>query len=185
MKTKKMNKKQLSLLISLVLLCTVTIGVTLAYIVDQTDPVENKFNPSYVTCEVDEDFTDNVKKDVSIKNTSDIDAYIRAKVVVTWQAADGNIAAEKPVAGTDYSISFANGTDWDLETTDGYYYYEAHVKPEENTDILISECKPLKAGPDGYTLHVEIIADAIQSTPADAVTEAWGVTVYDNGIISK
>lgn len=174
MKRDRMNKKQLTLLISLMLLCTMAVGMTLAYIVTQTSPVENKFNPSHVTCQVDEQFENNIKSNVKIRNTSDISAYIRAAVVVTWQDAAGNISSVKPVSGTDYSITYKENTGWS-KGSDGYYYYSSSVAPEGNTEVLISKCEPLKDGPQGYTLHVEIIAEAIQSTPADAVKDAWPV----------
>jgi hypothetical protein len=32
-------------------------------------------------------------------------------------------------------------------------------------------------GPEGYYLNVEIVAEAIQAEPANAVQEAWGVTL--------
>ena len=181
MKRDRMNKKQLTLLISLMLLCTMAVGMTLAYIVTQTSPVENIFTPSHVTCQVDEKFKDNVKSDVKIQNTSDIEAYIRAAVVVTWQDEAGNISSVKPVSGVDYSITYNNSPGW-IKGSDGYYYYSSPVAPDGYTDVLISECKPLKDGPQGYTLHVEIIAEAIQSVPADAVEQAWNVTVTDGSI---
>lgn len=183
MKIKNMNKKQLILLISLMLLCTMAVGMTLAYIVTQTSPVENKFNPSHVTCQVAEQFNNNIKSDVKIQNTSDIEAYIRAAVVVTWQDEAGNISSLKPVSDEDYSITYKESAGW-INGSDGYYYYSSPVAPDGYTDVLISECKPLKDGPQGYTLHVEIIAEAIQSVPADAVEQAWNVTVTD-GSISK
>ena len=39
--------------------------------------------------------------------------------------------------------------------------------------------------PDGYSLSVEKIADAIQSVPKDAVESSWPVTVNEDGTISK
>ena len=183
MKIKNMNKKQLILLISLMLLCTMAVGMTLAYIVTQTSPVENIFTPSHVTCEVTEDFNEEktLKENVAVMNTSDIEAYIRAAVVVTWQDEAGNISSVKPVSGVDYSITYNNSPGW-IKGSDGYYYYSSPVAPDGYTDVLISECKPLKDGPQGYTLHVEIIAEAIQSVPADAVEQAWNVTVTDGSI---
>ena len=38
--------------------------------------------------------------------------------------------------------------------------------------------------PNGCSLRLTILADGIQSEPADAVTQAWGVTVT-NGTVSK
>ena len=39
--------------------------------------------------------------------------------------------------------------------------------------------------PDGYSLSVENIADAILSVPKDAVESSWPVKVDDDGTISK
>ena len=51
------------------------------------------------------------------------------------------------------------------------------------TPILIKSCKPNDGrNPEGYALSVEILADAIQSEPAKAVKEAWGMTVQNGRI---
>lgn len=47
--------------------------------------------------------------------------------------------------------------------------------------VLVDKCEQLIREPNDYHLVVEILADAIQSTPATAVQDAWGVTVGDNG----
>ena len=51
------------------------------------------------------------------------------------------------------------------------------------TPVLIKSC--IKAtgaqAPAGYDLQVTILADGIQSVPADAVQQAWGVTVDSSG----
>lgn len=154
------------------------VGMTVAYLMDATEEVVNTFTPSTVTSEVDEDFDDEntVKKDVKIQNTGDIDAYIRAAVVITWQDKDGNVYPQTPVAGTDYSITWSK-TGW-VDGNDGYYYYSKKVGADAKTGVLISECQPLKAAPaEGYTLHVEILGSAIQAEPDEAVKSAWGVTV--------
>ena len=39
--------------------------------------------------------------------------------------------------------------------------------------------------PDGYFLSVEIVASAIQAKPTSVVTSQWGVTVANDGTISK
>lgn len=181
----KYNKKQLGLLISIILIATVTVGGTLAWLIDHTDAVTNTFEPTEVTCAIDETMEDNVKTDVKVKNTGGVDAYIRAAIVVTWQDSEGNISSVKPVEGmgNDYVITFSDNRGW-RKGSDGYYYYSSAVAPKALTDVLIETCYPLNVGPEeGYTLHVEIIADAVQATPAQAVIDAWGVTVT-NGTIS-
>ena len=176
MTTKKWTIKQLSLLIAILLLSVATVGGSLAYIFTNTDPVQNTFTPSEVTCMIDEDMsTDKTKKEnVKVINTGDTAAYIRAAVVITWQNAAGEVLGELPVAGTDYTIDFGD-TGW--KAKDGYYYYTSPVAADGGTTAnLIDSCVVINTAPvAGYTLHVEIIADAIQSNPADAVTEAWGV----------
>ena len=37
------------------------------------------------------------------------------------------------------------------------------------------------SAPDGCSLRLTILADGIQSVPADAVQQAWGVTVDSSG----
>lgn len=175
MKTKRWNKKQLCLLLSLLLILTVTAGGTLAYIVTNTGNVTNTFTPAEVTCAVQETFENNVKNDVCIQNTGNADAYIRVAVLMTWQDESGNVAPT-PVSTSDYDISYNTDSYW-VESGD-YWYYTKPVAPEESTDALIDSCMP-KKNLDGYTLHVEIVADAVQSQPADAVKTAWGVTISE------
>ena len=179
MRRRKSNKKALALLVSVILLVTVVVGATLAYLVDVKGPIENTFTPSNVTVEVNEEFDGKEKKDVSIKNTGDTAAYIRAAVIVTWQNADGEVLGQKPVEGTDYT-TFTSDNGW-VNHTDGYYYWTKPVDPGKNTGILIKEIK-LKDGvtpPSGYFLCVEIIASGIQSDGTKegtkAVVDAWGI----------
>ena len=179
MTNKKWTIKQLSLLIAILLLSVATVGGTLAYIFTNTDPVQNTFTPSEVTCMINESMSGTEKKDVTVTNTGDTEAYIRAAVVVTWQNGDGEVLGELPVLDTDdnegdYIIDY-NSTDW-TKGDDGYWYYKSAIGVNATTENLINSCVIVNTAPAaGYTLHVEIIADAIQANPADAVTEAWGV----------
>lgn len=185
MRTKTVRKnKKLILLISMVaiLILALTAGTTLAWLKVQTGAVVNTFTPAVVTSQVDESIDGAVKKNVKIKNTSNIDAYIRVAVVVNWVDASGNVAAQKPVKGTDYTIDYKPASGW--WERGGYYYYSSAVAPEGRTDVLISSCQ-LASGakvPEGYSLSVEIIADAIQSVPAKAVEDSWGVKVVNGAI---
>lgn len=173
----------------LILAAVLAIGGTLAYIIANTTPVKNEFTPGEVRCEVEETFKDNVKSDVKIKNTGNTAAYIRATYVVTWQKDDGTVNGKMPVVGTDYTIKFADDSDW-IQIGDYWYYtlpvlpFEAGVETGE-TGVLIDSCKLAEgaAVPTGYHLSVEIIASAIQSEPASVVAEKWHVAV-DNGKIT-
>ena len=183
-------KKSIALLVSLILVLSVTIGVSLAYLVATSGSVENTFSPSRVTTEVNETFDGNVKTNVSIKNTGDTTAYIRAAVVVTWQDENGNVHGTVPANG-DYEITY-NLYDqtnpvgkWELGT-DGFYYWTSPVAPDATTGVLITEAKPLKAAPaEGYTLCIEILGSGIQSVPTTVIVENWeSVTGVTNDVLN-
>ena len=188
-------KRLATLLVSLLLVLGVAVGGTVAFLSTRTDRKVNTFTPSKVTCEVTETFNDNVKSNVAVQNTGDTTAFIRAAINVTWmkdaetgteyEAADQTVSAKIPVEGTDYSITFAQNTNW-IQGADGYYYYQLPVKPQDSTEVLIEECKLQNNAsvPDGYHLSVEIVASAIQSAPDSVVQSMWHVTV-ENGIITS
>ena len=186
------TKKPVALVAILVLLCCAVAG-TVAYLVTSTGPVTNTFTPASVTTEVEETFDGTTKSDVRIKNTGNIDAYIRAAVIVNWADAQGNVSGT-PVKDSDYvmDLNIDTGTTtnapW-FKGSDGYYYCKTAVKSVKQdtkdcyTPVLIKSCiKATSAqAPAGYDLQVTILADGIQSVPADAVQQAWGVTVDSSG----
>lgn len=170
--------RQVLLLAALVVIAMGVVGGTVAYLVTNTTPVVNTFEPGYVTCIINEDFKDGdtVKKNVTVTNTGNVDAYIRAAIIVTWK--NGNdIAATVPAKGTDYTLVL-NEDDW--VEHDGYYYYKnGSVAPNGGTTTnLIKSCEVIGSN-GGYTLSVEILADAIQSSPDEAVKQAWGDKALD------
>ncbi len=180
-KRHKQKRKNRALLVSLILLLTITVGGTIAFIYTKTEGVKNTFNPSKVTCSIEETFDGKIKSNVSIKNTGDTEAYIRAKIIVNWMDTNGNISAVKPVAN-DYSLTLGDMNNW--LNIGGYYYYTSPVGVNASTDILISKCEQLQEK-EGYLLSVEILAEAIQSTPSAAVEESWNVTIAEDGTISN
>ena len=179
-----MSKKKVILLFGFPILL-ITLGITYALMFDQTEPVNNEFRAASIYNPlIKEDFTTGnlVKKNVKISmSEASYQSYIRAKVIVNWQDDDGNALAEPPELGVDYSITYTLGN-WML-SNDGYYYYKYPITGE--TDVLISEAKVLKKAPkSGYKLNIEIIAQAVQSVPQDAVRESWNVLLDQNGNIS-
>ena len=192
---KNLTKKRLTvLLVSLSLILVVGVGVTLAYVFASTGNVVNTFTPSKVTCAVVENnsATENTgnpvnvesKSNVMIKNTGDTEAYIRVAVIFTLKnATTGNVLAISPdKLNTCYSIDWSDNFDgqnnaeqtWVKLESDGFYYYKKPVQPGYLTDSLISSCTPISANiPEGYVLSVEIVASAIQSTPANVVGDNW------------
>ena len=171
---KSAKRKSIIVLFSLVLILVFAVGGTIAYIVTNTENVENTFTPGQVACEVEEpQFTGSVKENVAIRNTGNTEAYIRAAIVVTWKDCEnGNVFGKMPDSD-DYELEI--GGDW-LKSSDGYYYCKSVVAVGEQTPVLIASCQPKEnaKNPGGnYALSVEILADAIQSTPDNAVEESW------------
>lgn len=166
----KKNKKLILMLTATVLLLTLGVSGTIAYLIDTTDDVENTFTPANVASKVVETFEDNVKSDVKIKNTGNTDAIIRAAIVVTWKDAQGNTMAQKPVPDTDYTLTLNVGDaagQWTSKNEGDmtFYYWNETVEPDATTGVLIKECKLTETGADytDRTLCVEVIGSAIQS----------------------
>lgn len=171
---RRRSHKPTLLMMALAIVLGAFVGTTVAYLFTNTDALTNTFNPAKVTVDVPEEFNGNVKNNVKVKNTGDIEAYVRAAVVVTWQDDNGNVHPTAPVAGTDYNVTFPADTGW--VKSGNFYYYTKPVAAGASTGILLTNCKPVEGkAPEGYHLSVEILASAIQSEPASAVVEAWGV----------
>lgn len=180
MNKKKWTIKDLSLLVCIVLIATVTVGGSLAYLFTNVGPLTNTFTPSKVACEVTEDdFDGKTKSNVKIKNTGNTDAYIRAEVIVTWRDADGNILPQVPEKDIDYEITYVLNNGWSEK--DGYYYYNKSIAPGDSTGVLIDNC--VQKTDNGHNLCVEIVAEAIQSKGIDSSTNktpaelAWNVSL--------
>ena len=175
----RMNKLAI-LFIAVVMLIGAVVGSTVAFLVTKTAPVENKFTYASVSCTVSETFKGATKEKVQIQNTGTTDAYIRATYVVSWLNKDGSIASVPQGTTPDgyiLSISENPNNAW-TKGTDGYFYYLTPVAPGGLTDGSLVNCTvtyPQGVEPE-YILSVEILATAVQSTPAKAVREAWGVT---------
>lgn len=158
-----------ALTVALALILTVAIGGTIAWLVTKTDGITNTFQPSKVTCEVEENFDGKVKTDVNVKNTGDIDAFIRVKLV-TYRTNDKG----QHIGGTaDLTTQLTLKAGW--VEYDGFYYYTKPVAPNDYTGVL-ADAITLAAytDPDGGHQAIDVMAEAIQSVPEDAVKAAWG-----------
>ena len=185
------------------------VGGTIAFLSAETGTVTNKFTPGEVTTAVVETNTDaGAKTNVFVKNTGNVEGYIRAAVVVTWQNESGQVYGSAPVSklevtGDDpynYEIVLSDSEndgksgEWKL-ASDGFYYWTEPVKSMEEADndcgtgYLILSCEQVGEAPaPGYFLCVEIIASGIQSLPASVVADEWksGVSGVDDetGVLS-
>lgn len=175
----RMNKLAI-LFIAVVMLIGAVVGSTVAFLVTETAPVENKFSYAKLSTEITEDFTGTTKSNVRVKNTGDTAAYIRAAYVVTWRDMSGNVVPSVPDGYTYTLTENPNGT-W--KKIDDCFYYPYAIGTKESTDGSLLTCTVTHPDNPEYVLHVEILASAIQSTPEDAVREAWGVTIA-NGVVT-
>ena len=178
-RTRKLNILPVILVAACLLIAGSASGVW-AYLSSQPDEIENTFVPATVTCAVEETFENNVKSDVTIRNTGTVNAYIRAAVIASFVTEDGKVLATAPVEGTDYTVTWGNNG-W-KQGSDGFWYYSKPVSPNAATPDLIESATSVTA-PQGARLNLQIIASAVQSAPAKAVTEAWGVSVTNGEII--
>ena len=153
------------LLIAVLLLVSTAVGSTAAFLVTKTEPVVENFAYAQFSCQV----TDTM----GVKNTGTAPAYIRASYAVNWRDGEGIIAAVTP---DGYSCDLDENQGAWVDGGDGYFYYPAPVAPGGETPSLLT-CSVSRPENPEYTLSVEVVAEAIQSNPAEAAEDAWGVTV--------
>ena len=174
-------RKSVATVLSLLIILTVSVGGTLAYLITHTDPVRNQFTPSYVACQVTEDFDGKTKSNVNVTNTGDTEAYIRVKLV-TYRVNDKG----DHIGGTAEIPGFKPGTNW-VKYYDGYYYYTKPVAPGKSpaTELIDESGITLSgtyADADGGKQVIEVMAEAIQSGPAEAVGNSWGVSISEGRV---
>lgn len=174
------KRRMVTVVLSLVLLLALSIGGTVAWLNARTPEVTNTFTPAHVTCEVEEKFdkTTGVKTNVNVTNTSDIDAYIRVKLV-TYRTND----AGQHIGGTAELPQFTLGENW--VEKDGYYYYTLPVAPGEQPAANLADSMTLTASyedADGGKQAIDVMAEAIQSVPEKAVADAWGVKIAPGSV---
>ena len=178
--------KPIALIISIILVAGLAIAGTTAWLTNKTNSVTNSFTPGKVTTTVTENFDGTTKSDIHVKNTGNVDAYVRASVVMNWVDKDGNVVADDTQFHDLSQLTL--GTNWVLGK-DGYYYYTQRVAPykEGNTDgvgltgVLFTGNITEPPNTNGNHLQVTILAEGIQADGVDsngnaAVVVAWGST---------
>lgn len=170
----------------LIFLLTTTIGLSLTYLNSKSNVLTNTFIPSTVACQVVEDFNGQVKSNINVENTGDTKAFIRVKLISYRVNSD-----EERIGGTAYISDFTLGEGWFQQ--DGFYYYSypvaANEKPSEDLvsskGITMIDFDILENDLDGGKQVIEVMAEAIQSDPLDAVLEAWKVQAAGDEIKNK
>ena len=112
-----------------------------------------------------------------MKNTGTIDAFIRVKLV-TYRTNDQG----QHIGGTASLPNFTLGKGW-VKYGD-YYYYTLPVAPKEKpeADLISSITLESYTDVDGGHQAIDVMAEAIQSEPARAVGQAWGVSISQGSV---
>ena len=173
-------KKTGVLLAALVLMVSLTVGGTLAYLASGTDAVENVFEPTEVTIRIDEEFDGYVKENVGVTNTGEIPAYVRLMLVETWVKV-GEDGSRTPVAKPEGAKIIYTPTapeNWWGNTSVNIWYYTKPLAPGASA-TLFSSIQYI--APEGYAVDVQLLGGGVQAEPADAVKEAWRIVTDEQG----
>ncbi len=173
------SKKYIVILASILLaLALCTVG-TLAYMFRETDEAEDPLEVAKVSCEVSERFENNKKSEISVKNTGNINAYVRVRLVPYWVDSNGNrIYKSASVPSFSYDSNA-----WLADGANNTYYYRLPLSPSSSTPSLPTS-DIILAAEDGCYLVLDVVAEAIQAEPTASVTEAWSVNVDLDGKIT-
>ena len=186
-----LSRRAALLVLSVVLILSVSVGGTLAYLIRETGPKTNTFIPGEVTTSTEEKFDEQVKKDVYVqngKNDGSLPVYVRAKVIFNWVDKDGETVLSEPVIVTDDENSMVNinwvGENGDgnwVKEADGYYYYQQVLQPGGQTSNLIESCSPKNGvGPVDGQLQVTILTQTLQAdVNKTAVATSWGASAVN------
>lgn len=189
-----MKNKKLWIIVALLILVVIC-GETVAYMRKQSNTLNNNFVPAIVTCQVEETYQNNEKTNIQVRNTSNVDAYLRVRLVSYWMNSKGEILYKASPTIKFSSNDSINTADWiavDSGDNDNSYtyYYTKKVKPGDlistenlTTNLLKSGSKIiLETDTKGNRQVIDVIAEAIQAD-TEIVVNAWNVTI-ENGIIT-
>ena len=87
------------------------------------------------------------------------------------------------IGGTAELPAFTLGENW--VEKDGYYYYTLPVAPGKTPAANLADKMTLTASyddADGGKQALDVMAEAIQSTPEEAVADAWGVKIAQGSV---
>lgn len=170
--------------VALLAMLALTCGTVFAYMFSKAPGVAVQFTPAQVSCTVEETFESNVKSNITVKNTSNIPAYLRVRLVTYWVVAEGEDAGKVAAKKSDYDALAVSLNDGWIAGSNNTYYYELPVAPDTTTQTsLFSGSIPLKAE-DGFNQVVDVFAEAIQADPTKAVEDSWKVTIDADGKIT-
>ena len=176
-------KNQLPIvLLILVLLSAIAVGGTFGkYVMEKQSNADTTITAEGV---ISLSVAHNGGNSYTVTNTdaANAPAYARFTVVVTWRAeADGKLWATGAVEGVDYKVSAANCTA--LSSSQNNYYY---FKGTDREDAILLAGESFSFNVEqlttktGYTMCIEILADAVQCVPESTPVRVWGVSYNKN-----
>ena len=179
-KRRQHRGRRAAVIASVLLLLAPAAGGTVAWLSARTDAVTNTFLPSKVSCKVTEIFNEDtgVKSAVNVVNTGDTDAYIRVRLVSYRTNEKG-----QHIGGVAALPEFALGENWVL--LDGFYYYTLPVAPGAMPAANLTDRIELTGeykDADGGRQAIDVMAEAIQSVPPEAMGQAWGVSITEGSV---
>lgn len=181
---KKHTGKSLTLLISLLLILGITVAGTLAYLFTTSGLLSNSFKKVAVSCAVDETFLNDAKEKIAVDNNGQIDAYIRVAIVPTWEDDNQHAVNLNASTGDFYGIQDGNiNNGW--QKIGDYYYCTTKIAPGKSTPPLFKN--PVYVNKDskgylaGYHMNLQVLCEAIQDVPDNAVADAWNDVSVNEG----
>ena len=173
-------RRGLVLAAALALTLIFSAGGTLAWLAAGTEETVNTFSPAKMEIEVKEDFDGATKSNVKVVNNSETAVYIRVALVPTWVDETTHEPVAKSASLDDLTFTTELPESGWVKGDDGYYYCTSLVPVGSYTPALFTSAvvKENRA-PDGCTMDLQVLAQAIQATPREAVIAAWGSAAAD------
>lgn len=180
---KKSNRKKIMfsksalIVICLAVVLCCGIGGTLAYIVTQTRSIKNMFTAAKVDQNIEESYDGTIKSSITVTNMGDTGVYVRVKLISYRVDKSG-----ATIGGKTEISKFTLGNDW-VKIGECYYYKKPLLKNADVTSNLLGTSIELKdyssddKDADGGKQVIEVLSEAIQAEPKEAVTDAWGPAV--------
>lgn len=172
------NKKRF---IAVFLLCLVTVGLTVALAMVNTDPLTNSFSIGEIDTEIyEEDVTATdgvINKEPQVKNNSNNPALVRVRMVIS---PSNMITVSKD--GQDSKANLIINSAYWTYNEDGYYYYKTVLKGNEKTQPLFTQIKGIINSDNKFinekdAFNVTIYQESIQTS---AVKNGVTIDAYEN-----
>ncbi len=167
-------RRGLVLAAALALTLIFSAGGTLAWLAASTEETVNTFSPAQMEITVREDFDGKTKKSVKVENKSETAVYIRVALVPTWVDETTHEPVAQSASLDDLIFTTLPASGW-VEHGDYYYYTQPVSAGSITPELFTRAVVKANAAPAGCTMDLQVLAQAVQATPKDAVIAAWGL----------